>query len=113
MDDKVRDRERLKIALSILGAYQTADYTRQCRRENPIVLDRLNIALGLFDENQTDKFAECVGKNEGFTIPRACKGVCQGCKAGQRTHCPHYVEVGAVIGDRLAVRRKRNEKGKT
>ncbi len=112
MNDKTRDKERLKTAIGLLGKRQTANYTKQCRGKNLTTLTRLNIATSLFDDdNQNNKFAELVGKCEGFIIPRACKGICRDCKAGSGGRCPHYVETDAITGDKLTIRHKRKKQG--
>lgn len=114
MDNKVRDEGRLKLALGLLGRRQTSDYTWQCH-ENPIVLDRLNIATSLFDDDQTNKFTELIAKHENLNMPsRACKGgSCRGCKTGQRVKCAYFKEADAVVVDRLGltIRHKRKKEG--
>ena len=115
MSDKTRDKERLKIAIGLLDKRQMADYTRQCREKKMIVLDQLNIALGLFDEGQTNKFTERLAAHEGFqSIPAACKGGnCYGCETGKRSHCPCFKPVDTMVVDQLGltVRHKRKKQG--
>ena len=115
MNNEIRDAGRLKIAISLLDKRQTSNYMRQCRRKKLIVLDQLNIALGLFNDGQVDKFTELIAKHEGLNMPpKTCKGGdCRECKTGQRTKCPLFKPADIVVADRLGltIRHKRKKEG--
>lgn len=92
MDENIINEGRLKLALSMFDGRQASRYSRLISTGKPTVLDRLNIATDLFDDKQTNKFAERVAAHEGFHMPpKSCKGGdCCGCKTGKRVRCPYF-----------------------
>ncbi len=105
MDDEIKNKGQLKIALNILNGRQASRYSRLCSTGKPTALDRLSTATDLFDNKQVDEFAERVAAHEGFHMPpKSCKGGdCQDCKINQRTKCPHFKKSDVVTNDKLNV----------
>lgn len=87
------DKEKLKAALHILRDQQSMEYLRLYRVEGKAsVWVRLQIAVSLLDEAQTDVFEQyCIDHKDDFIdIPPKCKGGnCHGCRIGRRVGCAH------------------------
>ena len=89
MNDKIKDKGRLSIALDMFDGRQWQEYAKLVDKKELSTVARLSIAANLFTDKQADEFTRRVARHEGFiNIPKNCPGTdCCGCT---HTRCPHF-----------------------